>query len=168
MNKHSSREINNRVVALRKSQQVPTERREAPTAQFVPQWANLMRAAPAPELCRSRRMARLAMNAGLQGSIFRPRARVLFSRGCSGRLAPEQGRLLREETPVSGDQELRSRSAVRMRSFGPPPSREGVLLALEIQSAERFFVPRFSLLGERWVRGLVKERWLLRQAPAKV
>jgi hypothetical protein len=35
MNKHSSREINNRVVALRKSQHVPTERREAPTAQYL-------------------------------------------------------------------------------------------------------------------------------------
>jgi hypothetical protein len=35
MNKHSSREIYNRVVALRKSQQVPTEWREAPTAQYL-------------------------------------------------------------------------------------------------------------------------------------
>jgi hypothetical protein len=35
MNKHSSREINSRVVALRKSQLVPTERREAPTVQYL-------------------------------------------------------------------------------------------------------------------------------------
>ena len=35
MNQQSSREINNRVVALRKSQQVPAERREAPTVQYL-------------------------------------------------------------------------------------------------------------------------------------
>jgi hypothetical protein len=35
MSKDSSREINNRVVALRKSQHVPTERREAPTVQYL-------------------------------------------------------------------------------------------------------------------------------------
>jgi hypothetical protein len=35
MNQQSSREINSRVVALRKSQHIPTERREAPTAQFL-------------------------------------------------------------------------------------------------------------------------------------
>jgi hypothetical protein len=35
MNKQSSREINSRLVALRKSQQVPAERREAPTVQYL-------------------------------------------------------------------------------------------------------------------------------------
>jgi hypothetical protein len=35
MNKQSSREINSRLVALRKSQQVPTDRREAPTLQYL-------------------------------------------------------------------------------------------------------------------------------------
>ena len=135
-----------------------------------------MRAPPAPELCRSRRMARLAPDAMLPESTFRSRARVLFSRRCSGRLAPEEGRLLRKEirlwtAPVSrmfGDWEPRSRLAVRVCSFRTPSSGEAVLPALEIQPADRFFVRPFFLLGARLVRELVKERWLLKQAPEKV
>ena len=136
-------------------------------------------AAPAPELCRSRRMARLAADAMLPESTFRSRTRVLFSQGCSGRLAPEQGRRLREEihrrtvgaSRTFGDQESRFGSAVRVCSSGMTPPGEAALLSLESQQAQRFFVRQFSLLGllgERLTRELMKERWLLKQVPEKV